>query len=146
MNPMPTYEQTEIGKTEETGKIGETGKAGADTPPPSALTPDTPAPAPIDTLPMTRYSFVVRGHMANGAEVTIKGVVYARRGLCYQAQTRVLDSVLKEIPTLELGENSVDLRMQKADRCAPPEDLSILGRPNLRSPVASWMERHITPQ
>jgi hypothetical protein len=48
-------------------------------------------------------------------------VVYAGRGLYYQAQTRMLDSVLKEIPTLELdGDNLVALKMQTGGGCAPP--------------------------
>ncbi|WP_334319512.1 hypothetical protein OH491_07135 [Termitidicoccus mucosus] len=48
----------------------------------------------------------------------------------------MLDSVLKEIPTLELDEEEfVGLRMQTGGgRCVPPEDLSILGRPNRNAP------------
>jgi hypothetical protein len=92
-------------------------------------------PVLIDSLPMARYSFVVRGHLASGAQILIKGVVYARKGLYYQARARGLDSVLKEIPTLKLDEEElVGLRMHSG-KCAPPEDLSILGRPKSQSTV-----------
>ncbi|OAM91568.1 hypothetical protein OH491_23780 [Termitidicoccus mucosus] len=87
-------------------------------------------PVLIDTLPMARYSFIVRGHLASGAQITIRGVVHARRGLYYQAQARVLDSILKEIPSLELDDdNLVALKMQTGGGCTPPHDLSLLGRP-----------------
>ncbi|OAM91491.1 hypothetical protein AW736_02895 [Termitidicoccus mucosus] len=94
-------------------------------------------PVLIDSLPMVRYSFVVRGHLASGAQVTIKGVVYARRGLYYQARARVLDSVLKEIPTLQLDEEElVGLRMQTGGgRCIPPENLGFLGCSRARHPA-----------
>ncbi|OAM89121.1 hypothetical protein OH491_12715 [Termitidicoccus mucosus] len=96
---------------------------------------DAGGPVLIDSLPMARYSFVVRGRLANGAEIIIKGGVYAKRGLYYQAQARVLDSVLREIPTLKLDEEApVGLRMHLG-KCAPPEDLSILGRPKSQSTV-----------
>jgi hypothetical protein len=93
----------------------------------------------ISSLPMARYSFVVRGHLANGADVTLRGIVYARKGLYYQAQARVLDSILKEIPTLQLDEdNLVALKMQTGGGCAPPGDLSILGRPKPQHTGPSW--------
>jgi hypothetical protein len=92
-------------------------------------------PILIGSLPMARYGFVVHGHLASGVGITIKGIVYARRDLYYQAQARVLDSVLKEIPTLMLDEEApVGLRMLSG-RCVPPEDLSILGRPKPQSPA-----------
>ncbi|OAM89968.1 hypothetical protein OH491_16860 [Termitidicoccus mucosus] len=91
---------------------------------------DAREPLLIDSLPMARYGFTVRGRLANGAEAVIRGVVYAKRGMYYQAQARVLDSVLKEIPTLELDENPVGLKMRSGGGyVVPPEDLSILGRP-----------------
>ncbi|WP_334319513.1 hypothetical protein OH491_07115 [Termitidicoccus mucosus] len=34
-------------------------------------------PVLINSLPMARYSFIVRGHLASGARIIIKGVVYA---------------------------------------------------------------------
>ena len=86
-------------------------------------------PVLIDSLPMARYGFVVRGHLANGAEIIVRGVVHARKELYYQAQARALDSILKEIPTLELDENPVGLKMLKGGGRVPPENLSILGRP-----------------
>ncbi|OAM91945.1 hypothetical protein AW736_26135 [Termitidicoccus mucosus] len=93
---------------------------------------DTREPALIDSLPMARYSFVARGYLANGTEIVIRGTVYARKGVYYQAQARVLDSILKEISTLELDENGVGLKMCSGGRCAPPQDLSILGRSKAR--------------
>lgn len=49
----------------------------------------------------------------------------------------MLDSVLKEIPTLELDEEEfVGLRMQTGGgRCVPPEDLGILRRSKVRRPA-----------
>jgi hypothetical protein len=86
-------------------------------------------PVLIDSLPMARYGFVVHGYLTSGARISIKGIVYARKDLYYQARARVLDSILKEIPTLELDENPIGLKMQEGKRCVPPEDLSLLGRP-----------------
>ncbi|MDR0351867.1 MAG: hypothetical protein LBI02_00405 [Opitutaceae bacterium] len=86
-------------------------------------------PVLIDSLPMTRYSFVVRGRLSSGAETVIRGIVHARKGLYYQARARVLDSVLKEIPTLVLDEDGpVGLKMHAPRRCLPPQDPSRLER------------------
>jgi hypothetical protein len=91
-------------------------------------------PILIDSLPMARYAFVVYGRLANGAEVTIKGTVHARKGLYYQAQARAIDSILKEIPTLQLAdENPVGLKMHLGGKGIPPKDLSILGHPKTQS-------------
>jgi hypothetical protein len=88
------------------------------------------APVLIDTLPMARYAFVVRGYLASRAKITIKGIVHARRGLYYQARARALDSILREIPSLELDEDApIGLQMRDGGRCVPPDDLSLLGRP-----------------
>ncbi|OAM91603.1 hypothetical protein OH491_24415 [Termitidicoccus mucosus] len=93
---------------------------------------DAREPVLLDSLPMARYSFTVRGYLASGAKITIRGAVYARKGLYYQARARVLDSVLKEIPTLELDENPIGLRM---GRCIPTEDFGFLGRSRARRPA-----------
>jgi hypothetical protein len=86
-------------------------------------------PVLIDSLPMARYAFVVRGHLTNSAKITVKGIVHARRGLYYQARARALDSVLGEIPTLELDEDApIGLQMRDG-RCAQPDDPSPSGSP-----------------
>ncbi|MDR2673937.1 MAG: hypothetical protein LBC18_03485 [Opitutaceae bacterium] len=81
----------------------------------------------IDSLPMARYAFVVRGRLANGASILVRGNVYARKDMYYQAQARALDSILKEIPSLELDEtDAIGLRMYLSKKCFPPQDLSTL--------------------
>jgi hypothetical protein len=95
----------------------------------SAVPKGADEPVLIDSLPMARYGFVVHGWLANRARISVKGVVYARRGLYYQAKARVLDSILKEIPALELDEDPIGLKMLDGKRCTPPADLSLLGRP-----------------
>ncbi|OAM91746.1 hypothetical protein OH491_25025 [Termitidicoccus mucosus] len=104
-----------------------------------------PAPVPpegaqeteyIESLPMARYAFVVRGHLANGAGIIIRGNVYARKDMYYQAQARALDSILKEIPTLKLDEtDSVGLRMYLSKKYLPPKDPPAPRQPlELRAP------------
>jgi hypothetical protein len=79
------------------------------------------APVLLDTLPMARYVFVVRGRLANGATVLVRGNVYAKKDLYYQAQARVLDYVFKEIPTFVLDEEApVGLKM-RTGKCTPPD-------------------------
>ncbi|MDR0901415.1 MAG: hypothetical protein LBM92_01435 [Opitutaceae bacterium] len=94
-------------------------------------------PVGIESLPMARYAFIVHGYLANCAGVSIRGVVYAKRGMYYQARARVLDSILKEIPTLELDdEDPVGLRMFEG-KCDSPADFGILGRVRRRNDAAT---------
>ncbi|OAM91510.1 hypothetical protein OH491_23740 [Termitidicoccus mucosus] len=74
----------------------------------------------ISSLPMVRYAFIVRGHLAGGSRVTIMGHVHARKEMYYQAQARALDSILKDIPAFELDrEYAIGLRMYGGKRGRP---------------------------
>ncbi|OAM91550.1 hypothetical protein OH491_23880 [Termitidicoccus mucosus] len=84
-------------------------------------------PVLVESLPMARYTFVVRGRLAGGSTVLVRGNVYAKKGMYYQAQAMVLDFVLKEIPALVLDEEApVGLKM-RTGRCrgAPLQDPGI---------------------
>ncbi|OAM90306.1 hypothetical protein OH491_25795 [Termitidicoccus mucosus] len=67
-----------------------------------------------NTLPMVRYSFVVRGRMEGGYQVQIRGRVYARKESYYQAQAFAYDSILRSIPSFQPDEDdAIALKMLK---------------------------------
>ncbi len=71
----------------------------------------------ISSLPLVRFRYVAYGRLHSGSRVVVRGHVYAREEMYYQAQARALESIQKEIPSFEPdAENFISVKMHKTLR------------------------------